>query len=78
MCLFISGSSTNIEFIISIDCLDFFFLYFVYIVKARGRASTLNGTGRKTRMHGMDKMDTEGNSKKGKLENLKEGVFGWG
>ena len=30
------------------------------------------------RMHGMEKMDTEGNSKKGKLEILKENGLGWG
>ena len=32
----------------------------------------------KTRMHGVDKMDVEGNPKQGKLENWKEDRFGWG
>ena len=48
------------------------------IVEAHGRASTVNGTRYKTRMHGVDKMDTEGNSEEIKLENWKDKCFGWG
>jgi len=29
-------------------------------------------------MHGMDKMDTEGNSQEGRLKNLTEEGFEWG
>ena len=81
-------------------------MFFVCTVEARGRASTLNRSGRKRnrrergetptaelkakiegdldkqwgvgknhvqeRMHGVDKMDTEGNAQDGKLELWKE------